>query len=175
MRTFLITCALLLSACQPPDAPPDAVANAGDVGEPTPLNPDAAALSADPSLGQWFALGDGATIAAGFGLPESEFQLMIICNSATGDATVRVERELSPDQDTTLRIITEARTVDLPARSFNEGLPSVSAELDNAAAERQALIDTLTPVQQRLGVEISGEVNVFPWDQSIAQALEACG
>ncbi len=80
------------------------------------------------------------------------------------------ERELYPDQDTTLRLITESTTIELPARSFNEGLPTVSATLAGSDPRLAALAAT----QERFGVEIAGEISVLPWDPAIALTLAGC-
>jgi hypothetical protein len=84
------------------------------------------------------------------------------------------EHELSPDQDTTLRIITPVQILDLPARSFNEGLPSVTAEAPGSSAAKTALISMLGAPTDRFAVEVNGEATVFPWADAVSQALIAC-
>jgi len=175
MRTLLITtAALLLAACSP--APSEQTAEpAGSTAEQqATANPDAAALGGTPQTGSWTLRTDEGVTAAGFGAPESEYQLVITCEAPSGNLSVMAERELSPDQDTTLRIITAVQSLDLPARSFNEGLPSVTAEVANGAATKTPLISMLGAPTDRFAVDIAGEITVFPWHESIAQALTTC-
>ena len=104
MRTHLTALALFVAACSPPAATPDAPSQA-EAPAP-PANPDAALLAGEPMPGQWFFNGDGGTVSAGFGAPESEYLFLISCNAPTGRIALMYERELAPDQDTTLRIVT---------------------------------------------------------------------
>lgn len=171
-RVLAIAGALALGACGAPQE--DQAAHAGDVGEAQPANPDAAALGAALREGAWTFRADEGTFAAGFGTPESEYQLNIACESPTGRLMLSLEHELSPDQDTALRIITASQNVELPARSFNEGLPTVNAEVADASPAKAALLAALGPAQDRFGVEVAGEISVFPWDEAVANALEAC-
>jgi hypothetical protein len=158
--------ALALTACGPAAEPAPAAPKA-----PAAANPDAAVLGATPMDGAWTLLGDGATVAVGFGPPESEYALVIGCNSGTSRAHINWSYELAPDQDTQLRIITEAASVEFPARSFNEGLPFVNVDIDGADPRLAALAAT----QERFAVEVMGEADVLPWDQTIATALSGCG
>lgn len=173
-RTLILASAFALAACgqsgSAPEAPADAAANAGDVGEAAPANPDASVLGSTPATGEWTLLGDGATVSAGFGVPQSEYQFIVVCNGGPNRVRLTTEHQLSPNQDTTLRIITEAQTVDFPARSFNEGLPSVNAEVDGADPR----LDALAATQERFAVEVAGQAIVLPWDQAIARALGNC-
>lgn len=173
MRTVLITAALLLAACSPQPSDQSAETAATNVAE-TPVNPDTAALGGAPQTGSWTLRTDEGLTAAGFGAPESEYQLVITCEAPSGNLSVMAEREVSPDQDTTLRIITAVQSIDLPARSFNEGLPSVTADVADNAATKTPLISMLGAPTDRFAVDIAGEVSVFPWHESIAQALTAC-
>lgn len=172
MRTLLL--ALALAACSPAAPPPDQAAHAGDTGEPQAVNVDAAALGATPQTGAWILRTDEGTTAAGFGAPESEYLLVVSCETPTGKISVIYEHELSPDQDTTLRIITPVQTLDLPARSFNEGLPTIIAEAGADAAQKTALIAMLGAPTDRFAVEVNGESTVFPWADDVAEALIAC-
>lgn len=158
--------ALALAACGPAAEPAPAAPEA-----PAATNPDAAVLGSTPLEGAWALHGDGATVAAGFGPPESEYALVIGCNSGTGRAHINWSHELAPDQDTQLRIITEAETAEFPARSFNEGLPFVNVDIDGADPRLAAL----AAPQERFAVEVMGEASVVPWDQAIADALRDCG
>jgi hypothetical protein len=157
--------ALLLAACTPPapqaSAPDDAAA---------PASANAAQLSIAPLPGQWFFNGDGATVSTAFGPPESEGVFAVVCNGGTTRVTLMSSHELVPDQATTLRIITATQTLDFPARSLNQGLPTVNAELDGADPRLAALAAT----QERFAVEVAGESYVLPWDQSIARTLSNC-
>lgn len=161
--------ALLLAACSPP-APPQQPQSSPDGPPPAAANPDAAMLASEPMPGQWSFNGDAGTISAGFGAPESEYLFLVVCNAPTGRITLTYEHELAPDQDTTLKIVTAAQTLDFAARSFNEGLPNVSAEVEGADPRLAALAAT----QERIAVEVGGETSVLPWDQSIARVLQAC-
>lgn len=176
MRMPLIALALFAAACTPPAAepPPDQTASAGDVGETPPAHPDAAALGGAPQTGVWSFRGDAGTIAAGFGAPESEYLLTIVCEAPTGKLSLSYEHELAPDQDTILRVITPTRSIDLPARSFNEGLPSVNAELADDNPLKPLLIGVLGAPADRFAVEVAGEISVFLWDDAVARALSAC-
>lgn len=173
MRSTLIALALLSAACSPaPTAP--AENGATTTAETAPADPNTAALSGTVQTGAWSYRADEGTFAAGFGAPESEYQLTISCEAASGKLTIMSEHELAPDQDTTLRIITPVQTLDLPARSFNEGLPNVTAEvLDNAPA-KTALISMLGSPADRFAVEVNGQSTVFPWADAVSQALIAC-
>ena len=172
MSARTVTLALLLAACTPP-APP-AAPPAAETAAPAPANPDTAALSAAPAPGAWAFLGDDAAISAGFGQSESERQLTIVCNSATGALAVDAAHALAPDQDTTLRIITATQTLDLNARSHNQGPPSVRADIAADAPEKMPLIGMLGAPTDRFAIEIAGQTTVFPWNDAIAQALIAC-
>lgn len=158
---------VMLAACSPPSADRDRAANAGDVAAPA----DAAALGGVPMEGVWSHNGDGATVSAGFGAPESEYLFIVICEGGTGQVRIDYEHELYPDQDTTLRIITETQAVEFPARSSNEGLPTVSAEVAGDDARLAALAAT---GQERFAVEVAGEISVLPWDEAIALTLSNC-
>jgi hypothetical protein len=173
VRTALLT-ALLLAACTP--APP---AQAPQSEPPTTdvdgADPYLTALQSTPVEGQWFFRADEGVSSACFGVPESECQLSFVCEAPSGMVTVIYSHELVPDQLTVLRVFTTSTTIDLDARSMNEGLPSVTARLvDLASAAQTPLIEALTPAQQRFGVEVQGEMTVFTWDESIARALAAC-
>ena len=170
----LLVLALCLAACTPPAPPASPPPAAESVAANTPANPYIAALSAAPAPGQWSFLGEDATISAGFGEPESEYQLVIVCNSATGALTVDVSHELAPDQATTLRLVTATQTLDLPARSHNAGLPSVRADIAGDAPEKLPLIGMLGAPTDRFAIEIAGQITVFPWRDAIARALIAC-
>jgi hypothetical protein len=169
-RLFAAAAVLLLAACAPPSADEDRAAHAGDTGEAAPANPDAAALGGAPMEGVWSHNGDGATVSAGFGAPESEYLFIVVCEGGTGQVRIDYEHELAPDQDTILRVITEAATIELPARSFNEGLPTVSAEL----AGGDARLAALAARQERFAVEVAGEISVLPWHEAIALTLAGC-
>lgn len=168
MRTHLTALALFVAACSPPAAIPAAPAEA-EAPAP-PANPDAALLSATPLDGIWSFNADAGVSAAGFGAPESEYLFIVSCNAPAGRVTLTYEHELAPDQDTTLRIVTAAQSLDFPARSFNEGLPSVNAEVGGGDPRLAAL----RAAQERFAIEVAGETSVLRWDQSIARALAEC-
>ncbi len=171
MRTTIIALALL--ACSPApstQAPQETAASTAQA----PVDPNTAALTATPQTGAWSVRTDEGTTGAGFGAPESEYQLTIVCEAASGKLTITSEHELAPDQDTTLRIITPVQILDLPARSFNEGLPSVTAEVLESTPAKTALISMLGAPTDRFAVEVNGESTVFPWAEAVSQALIAC-
>lgn len=157
--------ALFLAACSPL-----APQSATEAPPPAAASPDASMLAGEPMQGQWSFNGDAGTISAGFGAPESEYLFLVVCNAPTGRVTLTYEHELAPDQDTTLRIVTAAQTLDFAARSFNEGLPNVSAEIAGADPRLASLAAT----QERIAVEVGGETSVLPWDQNIARVLQNC-
>jgi hypothetical protein len=131
-------------------------------------------LGAALSYGQWYSRGDEGTIAACYGAPESECSITIQCEAPTGKLTFTTMHELVPDQPTALRLMTQTHTLDLAARSFNEGLPSINADLADESAEKAALIALLSPTQPSFAVEHRGEITVYPWDEAIARTLNAC-
>jgi len=174
MRTLLVTAAaVLLAACSQEETRISHPLELPET-EAQPGAPDAAALVATPQTGAWTLRTDEGTTAAGFGAPESEYQLTIVCEAPSGKITITSEHELAPDQDTTLRIITAVQTLDLPARSFNEGLPNVSADVLDDAATKTPLISMLGAPTDRFAVDVAGVATVYPWNDAIAQALTAC-
>lgn len=168
----LLTCTL---SCAPP-APPatEPAASESSVLAPAIAADNTAALSAAPASGAWVFHGDEGVISACFGAPESECAISLQCEAPTGAITVLYSAELVPDQPTTLRMLTPAQTLDLPARSFNEGLPSINAELIDGAPARDALIAQLSPAQERFAVDANGEITVYPWNDAVARTLDAC-
>jgi hypothetical protein len=175
MRTVITLIALTLTACTPAPPPSQAApdpAAATVASEASAPAPNYALLSAAPQTGAWSFQADGATHAAGFGAPESEYQLVLICNHGSGAVTLTSAHELAPDQDTILTLITLNDTRTLAAKSFNEGLPSVTAEL--AGADARDIATLLTAPQTNLGIDVAGETHVYPWSAEIAQALEGC-
>lgn len=170
LRTSLIALALL-AACTP--APSQAPESAATTTE-APANPNTTALGATAQTGAWTLRTDEGVTAAGFGAPESEYLLTISCEAPSGKLTLIYEHELAPDQATTLRIITPVQTLDLPAHSFNEGLPSVTAEVLESTPAKTALISMLGAPTDRFAVEVNGESSVFPWADAVSQALIAC-
>ncbi len=175
MRFSLIVL-LLLAACSP--APQNS--NAGKTETPaaqatSTQAPNAAALSATPAEGQWFFNGDEGVISANFGPPESEGILSIVCTEGDRRISLHYNGELTPDQDTTLTLITATQSLEIPARSHNEGLPGISAEIAANAPQHGALLAALTAQQQRFAIVGAGDTVVLPWDQSIARALAGCG
>jgi hypothetical protein len=176
MRTLIAALALSLAACSPaPSSAPAGATTETDGGEqPSPLNADAAALAAAPAAGQWFERVEDGTFATGFGVPDSEYQFTIVCTQGSGAITVTSENELAPDQDTTIRLITSVQTLELPARSHNEGLPSISADIADTAREKIPLISMLGAPTDKFAVDAGGAITVYPWHDSIARTLIAC-
>lgn len=175
MRALIV--ALLLTACAPPapPAPPPASDNAPsdapqDVGAETLALLDAGPLQ----TGQWTYRADEGVFAAGFGAPESEYQLTIACEAGSGQVTITSDHELAPDQETVLSIITASEALRMPAQSFNEGLPNVTAIVRRERFDGRAPWALLTTTQDRIGVEVAGDMRVYPWDEAIARALEPC-
>lgn len=171
LRTSLIALSLL-AACSP--APSSQAPDVAATTAEAPADPSTAALSATAQTGSWSYRADEGTFAAGFGAPESEYQLTIVCEAASGKLTIMSEHELAPDQATTLRIITPVQILDLPAQSFNEGLPNVTAEVLDNAPEKTALISMLGTPTDRFAIEVNGVSTVFPWADAVSQALIAC-
>jgi hypothetical protein len=176
MRTLIAALALSLAACSPApsSAPAGATTETGAAEQTSPLNADATALSATPADGQWFERVDEGTFATGFGAPESEYQFTIVCTQGSGAIQVTSENELAPNQDTTIRIITPTQTLTLPARSHNEGLPSISAEITDTGPQKTPLIGMLGAPMDRFAVDAGGVITVYPWHDAIARTLIAC-
>ena len=175
-RTIVTICTLTLTACTP--APPASQASPDPAAAPVASDAsvsvadNAARLSATPQTGAWSFQADDGLFAAGFGAPESEYQLVVTCNQASGAVTLMSAHELAPDQATTLNLIFADSTRALPAQSFNEGLPSISADLEGEPAS--ALAAALSTPRDILGVEAAGETHVYPWSTEIARALAGC-
>lgn len=174
MRFTLIAFALLVTACAPAAPPASEPAPEATAPSPAPAADNAAALSANPATGNWVFHGDEGITSTCFGAPNSECAIAIQCEAPTGKLSVLYSAELIPDQPTTLTILTPAQTVALPARSFNEGLPSINAELADESAEKAAMIAALTPAQERFAVDANGEITVYPWNETVARTLNAC-
>lgn len=173
MRLIPLALIALIAACSPPasqEAPPAAPA----ASNAAPAGPRLSVLGGVPASGAWTLRVEDGTHAAGFGAPESEYQFIIACEAASGSLSISYEHELSPDQATTLRITTAVHTIELPARSFNEGLPTVTAELTDSDPAKPLLIGMLGAPTDRFAAEVAGQSQVFPWDDAVAQALTAC-
>jgi hypothetical protein len=171
MRFRLIALVLLVTACTPA-APP--------ASEPAPesaaaiVSANAAALSAAPATGTWVSRTDEGVTSTCFGAPNSECAISFMCEAPSGKLSVLVSAELIPDQPTTLTLLTRTQTLAIPARSFNEGLPSINAELADTSAEKAALLEALTPTQDVFAIDANGEITVYPWDETVARTLNAC-
>jgi hypothetical protein len=165
MRALVIL-AFVLAACSPPPPTP------APAPEPPPevieANPEYETLAAAALPGEWFTSTSDAGPAACFGAPQSECVFSIGCHVGSGRVSVFWSHELFPDQDVELKLIAATGTMALPARSFNEGLPSVNA--DTTAAR----LAPLARSQERFGVEIRGEVSAVPWNESVATVIAAC-
>jgi hypothetical protein len=180
--------ALALAACTPP-APPATPA------QPAPPAPEArapvprggasilteagdsqrAALARAATEGEWVFWGSEPEVSACFDTPDAECILAIQCDRPTGAVTLYYTHELSPDQWTSMRIVTQTHVLDLPGRSVNDdGRPRVDARLADGTYEQQIVIDHLARAQERFAVRILNDVQVFPWHDNIARALEAC-
>lgn len=177
MRTLLITLALLAAACSPPaqNAESTTATTAAAPASQVPPNPYVDALAGTVQTGAWISRTDEGVSSACFGAPESECIITVVCEMPSGKLSVSIEQELAPDQATTMRFFTAMQTFDLPARSHNEGLPSVTASVADNTPEKPLLIGMLGAPTERFGVEVAGMLTVFPWDSSVAGALTACG
>lgn len=176
MRILIFALALLAAACSPPaqNTASTTATTAADTAPQTPANPYAAALASQTQSGVWATRSDEGVTSTCFGAPQSECVVSVVCEQPSGKITLTFGQELAPDQDTTVRLFTATQTFDLPGRSFNEGLPSVSVEIADAAPEKSPLIGMLGTPTERFGAEIAGQRTVFPWDASIAAVLTAC-
>jgi len=176
MRMRLAALALLAAACSPAPQSAQTPASAAATAEaPTSVDPYTQALAGAAAEGEWIARSDEGVSSACFGAPESECQITIVCEQPSGAVKLMYEHELTPDQDTTLTVFNATSTLSLPARSFNEGLPSVNVDLTAAAAERLPLISLLGAPTDRFGVQVAGgDLRVFPWNDAIATTLIAC-
>lgn len=175
MRTHIAALAVFAAACSPPAPAPSTPADeAGKQAPPSAADPDTLALQGKVATGQWFERADEGTFSAGFGEPESEFQFGIMCIAGSGAITVMSGAELAPDQATTIRLITSTQSLELPAQSHNEGLPSITAEIADGAPAHMPLISMMGAPTDRFAVEAGGQITVFPWDESIGRTLIAC-
>jgi hypothetical protein len=167
--------ALFLAACNPAAEAPEQTSAATDqAAAPSAANADAVALQGALASGQWFERVEEGTFAAGFGVPQSEYQFSIACTAGSGAIGVTSGHELAPDQATTIRLITATQSLELPARSFNEGLPSITAEIADNDPVKPLLIGMLGAPTDRFAVDAGGTITVFPWHESIARTLIAC-
>ncbi|WP_395647072.1 hypothetical protein [Terricaulis sp.] len=175
MRTLLIALALLAAACSPPaqNADSTTATNAEEAAQ-APQNPYVAALAGEVQTGAWISRTDEGVTSACFGAPQSECVITVVCEMPSGKISLSVEHELAPDQATTIRLFTATQTFDLPAQSFNEGLPNVTATVADNAPEKTPLIGMLGTPTERFGAEIAGARTVYPWDASVAAVLTAC-
>jgi len=164
---------LLLAACTPASPPAQeaalsAPASASATSAPAPQ------LAGAVAEGRWFFEESAESASAGFGLPESEIQFNVHCARAMRVVTLGYEHELSPDQDTTLTLHTAAGALDFPARSFNEGLPNVSAEI-TVPADGDARLAALARATDRFAVSVGGATLLLPTDANIRRVLALCG
>jgi hypothetical protein len=128
-------------------------------------------LAGDLAEGAWVFEEGNIASSTGFGPPNSESQFYIQCERGKHLVTLSVEHELAPDQDTILSIITAASTADFPAKSFNEGLVAVTAEL-TAPDPRLAALAAAT---DRFAARTGDEVLRLPMDESVRRVLSLCG
>lgn len=176
MRTLLLALALFAAACSPPAQTADS-APATTAGEPASAaseNVYAAALAGPVQTGSWVSRTDEGVSSACFGAPQSECVVTVACEMPSGKLSLSTGDELAPDQDTVIRVFNATSTLDLPAHSFNEGLPNVTATIADNAAEKTPLIGMLGAPTERFGVEVAGQRTVVPWDASVAAILTAC-
>ncbi len=175
MRT-MFAALLFLAACDPlaPAPSPPATQAPAPQSPPSAANADALALQHTPADGAWVEGTHERVVSAGFGAPESEVQFSIECNTRSHALTLTSDHELAPDQTTTLRLITPTQTLELAARSHNEGLPSIVADIASGAPEKTPLISMLGAPVDRFAVDAGGQITVFPWSDAIARTLIAC-
>jgi hypothetical protein len=173
MRTLLITAALLLAACSPaPAAINRQRSRRQQPSQQTPENPDAAALGATPQTGAWSLRTDEGTTARGLRRAGERVSL--------DDRLRSRQRQISIYQSTNSRPIKTRRcassravqTLDLPARSFNEGLPSVTAEVPDSSAAKAPLISMLGAPTDRFAIEVHGEAHVFRGHEAVARGAD---
>jgi hypothetical protein len=176
--TIILAASVSALSCSP--APP------ADQGAPDPPAAQASAPAGAPNTefapvqagtplhGRWFFRGDDGVLSAGFGVPESEFQFLVTCRQGDGVVTVMSNHELAPNQQTILSIIVASSTVNLPANSFNEGLPSVNAQLDGGTEYARGVAINLAERQERFGVKVGDDLRVYPWSEELTRALELC-
>lgn len=178
-RAALLALVLLAACSQPAPAPTAETASTEIAPAPPPSPPmptpidaatAAAMLSAQPAEGAWTFTDENGFASTGFGLPESEFQFGVTCDKTLKRVHLLVERELSPDQDTWITIVTAQDSVSFAARSFNEGLPSISAYTPGSDPR----LGLLAQAADRFAIDIAGEAQVFPMDETITRAMDAC-
>ena len=181
MRALIAALALLACAPPAPSAPAeDVVTRPVDLGVGSirlreAYDTDLAAFATPPTEGEWAFWGSEPEVSACFDTPSDECILAIQCDRPTGIVTLHYAHELSPDQWTSVRIITQRHVLDLPGQSINDdGAPRVDVRLADGTYERQIVIDHLAPAQERFAVDVWNEVQVFLWDDEIARALAPC-
>ena len=156
---------VLLAACSPPQRQTATNAPAQSVA------PNAVLSGVTPLEGEWFLNApDLGLVSAAFGVPESEGEFAVQCDLAAHRVTLFYSWELTPDQDTTLRVLAQGQAVEFAAHSYNEGLPTVNAEVPGSDPRLAALAAT----QEHFGVAVGEDVTSMPWDQKIAQVLSRC-
>lgn len=164
----------LAASCTPAPQPPPPATESATSASVDGATANAAALSATPATGRWSFHGDEGITSTCFGAPNSECAISFMCEAPSGKVSVLTSAELIPDQPTTLTLITRTQTLSIPARSFNEGLPSINAELADTSAEKAGLLEALAPTQDVFAIDANGEITVYPWDESIKRVLDAC-
>ncbi|WP_158764276.1 hypothetical protein [Terricaulis silvestris] len=181
--------ALLLTACTPPAPPtqpaaesPAAQSSATASTNTTIRDPNALSdnpaftwddVDQDPELiGRWFytASGDGAFTSAAFGGEETEASFTWVCNRASRTIALTRDIELTPDQPTGLGIITPGARYVFDARSFNEGLPNISAQV-RAIDPR---LDAIAASAEGFAVQAAGDTTRIRHDAMLQRVLADC-
>ena len=176
MRNFVFaTLAALLAACSPPTSAQKSASTATTTTAATTATAPSPELAGALADGAWVFEEGNAASSTGFGPPDSESQFFVQCERGPKIVTLSMEHELAPDQDTTLTLRPNtgsgAQTLTFPARSFNEGLPSVTANLP-APDPR---LTSFAAATDRFEVSVGDAHLLLPMDESVKRVLALCG
>lgn len=119
--------------------------------------------------GDWSYRSEAARSMAGFGLPETEYQLMLLCERGSNQITLLVAGEAASPVLTTVRTETQQRTLTLNQSAME--MPYLSATF--AADDR--LLDAMAITRGRFAVEVAGlEPLYLPAWAEVTRVIEDC-
>ncbi len=176
VRALTLALVLALAACAPPQQSAEQSAESEDAAQtesaaasPAPANnPEAASLAGDIYPAEWFFDPRRAAYAIG---GEQEATLIITCAAAAGPVELQYAIDIPHGQRASIRIITAARSFDVPMVSNNEGMGYIIGEIPSSDAN----LDALAAAQDRFGIVYDGFTARLAWEPGIADTLRACG